>query len=322
MMQLTAVATIGGYAAAFRDNGDGTFGEPECPTSEAANTAAVAALALDPDNEDLKLPVAAWKRNSRAFAAMTIAFPKALFRYLISARFMAGAVIRLMRPDYMPEDRISLVECKCRYSAVHLNANTRPIALRELFASIEADFPQAPHNDADRITIILEVAPAMYTEIMAARQLQGGALTSDDLIDAMDVLWRQTTGTARNRQRGQGNDGGRELGMIARAARGRGHQGRGREIGAAAPGANAPVCHNCGRTGHMHRVCRSPFSNFRFRPAMNNIPGGNRPGAGNRPAATTNREGAGHNSRNRVCGECGGRGHETARWFCLPANAA
>jgi hypothetical protein len=65
MMQFTAVATIGAYAAAFRDNGNGTHDETECPANEVANLAAGAALALAPDDIALQMPVAACKTRQR-----------------------------------------------------------------------------------------------------------------------------------------------------------------------------------------------------------------------------------------------------------------
>jgi hypothetical protein len=115
MLQFTAVATIGAFAEAFRDNGDTTFGEPECPLTEVANHAAVAALAVAPTDAALKLQVAAWKRNSKAFAALTLAFLKSLFRYLTTANKRASEVIRLMQPEFMPIDRFAMIECQRRY---------------------------------------------------------------------------------------------------------------------------------------------------------------------------------------------------------------
>ena len=73
------MATIGAYGAAIQANADNTFGEPECPVDATAYVAAKAALDQDQDNEALKLPVEAWKRNSKAFSTLALALPTKLF---------------------------------------------------------------------------------------------------------------------------------------------------------------------------------------------------------------------------------------------------
>lgn len=320
LMKLMAVATFGNFGMAIQKNVDAngvvTWGEAECPINDIAAAAAKRAADAAPTDADLQVPVAAWKRNNKAFATLALALPKSLFRILAGAGGLASSVMFQLHAEYMPNDRISHVEADRRYDAIYLDVNVHPRHLRSLFAQIQAEYPQAAADEAKKMSIIFRVAHQSYASVLAGAQtMHGNACTSERLLEAMETLYRQqhgvhdapTNNPPRPHRRG-------EAGMAAIRRRS--------EVGMAAPGANANgVCYNCGQSNHRAAQCRAPFSNFRFRP---NNPAG---GRGNAPAAAGGGgrgigNGAGHNNRNQICGECGGRGHSTDRCFCLAANAS
>ena len=208
------------------------------PVDATAYAVAKAALDQDQDNEALKLPVEAWKRNSKAFSTLALALPTKLFRVIASANGQAKNVMQQLQAEYMPNDRISHVEADRRYDAIRLDNGAHPRQLRTALAQVAAEYPQAAATEAKKMAIIFRVAPQQYQSILASQQIVLAAnCTSDALITAMEILYRQQVGTdrdnnTRNRGRNNNNNHGPELGM-------------------AAPGACTGPCWNCGCTGHQ-----------------------------------------------------------------------
>jgi hypothetical protein len=226
MARLVAVATYGAYVQAIQKNTDGTFGEAECPADAAAAATAEAALLLDPDDEDLKLIVAAWKRNNKAFSALTLALPDKLFRLIAGAAGLAKEVMRQLYAEYMPSDRISHVEAQRRYDAICLDDRTHPRYLRQVFAQIGAKFPLATAADERLMAVIFNVAPNMYQSVLATEKIVHPNCTADSLITAMENLFRQQR-TVQDHGRSNHRDrrGGIEVGLAATNLRTRGGQG-------------------------------------------------------------------------------------------------
>jgi hypothetical protein len=233
-----------------------------------------------------------------------------LFRILIGTHGIASQVMQLLYAEYMPQDCISHIEADRRYDSIHLDEHMHPRYLRSIFAQIEAEFPHAAADEAKKMSIIFRVSPQSYASVLtAAQKINGENCTSKPMIVAMETLYRQQHNA---------HDGDQPRGNCQRQP----------EVGMSAPAVAgaARVCHNCGHAGHMAAQCHAPFSNFRFRPGGGGGAGGR--GGGAAPAGHENGaggrgigNGAGHNNRNQICGECGGRGHSTQNCFCLAANA-
>jgi Zinc knuckle len=127
----------------------------------------------------------------------------------------------------------------------------------------------------------------MYQSILASQQLALGAqCTAEDLIQAMEVVYRQNGG---------GNHGGRNN-----------NNNNNHELAMAAPGNRTKTCWNCGKNGHVSKDCRAPRTNNKYKPGNNN----NNNGSSNT-----------RSQRDVVCDECGMRGHKRDRCFCLAVNA-
>ena len=80
LAKFIAVATWGKFYAAITQHADGSIGEANCPVDQAA------ADALGDTDVDKKAK-AAWERNNRAVAALTLCLPDKLYR------LYAGAVL-------------------------------------------------------------------------------------------------------------------------------------------------------------------------------------------------------------------------------------
>jgi hypothetical protein len=303
LAKFTAVATMGLFVSAIQQNTRPSdkskfFGEKDCPKT-AAETAA-----LDEAKDQDKPKIKAWSRNNKAFAALTLCMPNKLFRFIASADGMAWRVMEMLYEEYKPDDNMSHVEAERQYAAIKLTNNGNPKYLRQRFAQIAAEYPSAAAEEPKKIAIILWAAPAMYQSMLAMQQIaKGSACTSSNLLDAMEMLYRQQGGTQRIN-----NDDGGELAM-------------------AAPGNRAPVCWNCGKPGHKVNVCRSPNTNNKFRPARSNNSNsksnrGRDDGGNNGNANGDGNNNGNRNNRDIVCNECGMRGHTRDRCFCLESNAS
>jgi hypothetical protein len=90
LAKFTAIATMGAFTASIAQNPDGTFGESDCPKDEAA------ASQLNLNNNADKAKHEAWKRNSKAFAALTLVMPNNLFRIIVEAGGIASKAMELL----------------------------------------------------------------------------------------------------------------------------------------------------------------------------------------------------------------------------------
>jgi hypothetical protein len=146
------------YGAAIHHNvaadGTVTFGENICPANEAAAMVAEIYSAAAPKDVALKAWVDAWKCNCKAIAVLMIAFPKPLYRILISAQGMARHVMQSLYVEYMPQDHFSHVEVDQHYVSMYLDKKTHPHQLHSVFAQIAAEFPHAAADDAKKMPII------------------------------------------------------------------------------------------------------------------------------------------------------------------------
>jgi hypothetical protein len=107
-------------------DGTVTYGEAACPADEAAATAAELAALANLNDALLQVPVAAWKRNNKAFATLALALPKSLYRILIGAHGIASQVMQALYAEYMPQDRISHIEADRCYDSIHLDEHMHP----------------------------------------------------------------------------------------------------------------------------------------------------------------------------------------------------
>jgi hypothetical protein len=212
LAKFTALATMGAFAMAIAQNADGSFGEKDCPkdqkevddiTKDIADhplTDASSARAPAKRAED-KEKLEIWKRNAKAFAAITLTMPNKLYRVLAASNGLAHVALQQLYHEYKPDDHMSCVEAEWKYSAIRLNDNGNPRYLSQRFAKIAHQHPNAAADEPKKIAIILSAVPAMYQSILAVQQLALGAqCTSEHLIQAMEVVYRQ---------RGSGNHGGR-----------------------------------------------------------------------------------------------------------------
>ena len=278
-MQFMAIATMFKWHAAVKRNGNGTYGESNCPATQAEHDA------IQNSDADADEKREAWKRNNFAMSALILCMPTKLFRLVQGANGLAKTLVKSLHEEYKPDDQMAAVEAERQYSGIRMNDNTSPRFLQERFAQIAADYPASAATEARKITIVLSVAPDKYQTVLAVTQeRQGGALTSQHLIDSMMVLYRQQS-TLKQRGRPSNN-------------------GTSHETGLAAPGANTGICWNCGKPGHRAAQCRSPSTNNKFKP-------GGASGGGN---ARSNRD--------MVCHECGLRGHKKTNCWCLEENAS
>jgi gag-polypeptide of LTR copia-type len=285
LAKFTALATMGSFSLAIARSSNGTFGEADCPADEAA------AAVLDPTIAGDRLKIAAWNRNNKAFAALALCMPNKLFRIIAASAGSAATVMKLLYHEYKPDDNISRVEAERKYAAIKLQENGNPRYLSQRFAEIAHQHPNAAASDAKMISIILAAAPTMYQSILATQQIaKGAACTAEDLIEAMEMLYRQ---------RGGGNS--------------RSINNHNSELAMAAPGNRAPKCWNCNKPGHKSSKCRAPSTNNKLRTGRTSNSRGNNRGTGD----SNNRY-----RRDIVCNECGLRGHLRERCFCLNENAS
>jgi hypothetical protein len=98
LAKFTALATMGAFAASIARNTDGSFGEANCPKTEAAFNA------LDTTKADEKPKIEEWKRNSKAFAALTLSLPNKLFRIIAASNGQAAEVMKMLYQEYKPDD--------------------------------------------------------------------------------------------------------------------------------------------------------------------------------------------------------------------------
>jgi hypothetical protein len=281
MAKFMAVATMGFYAAAVvHHTATDAWGEANCPKTQAE------ADALDVSVPAGKEKMGAWKRNNKAFAALTLCLPNKLFRLISGANGHAGNVMKNLANEYSPQDNMSLVEADREYASITLNEHSNPRYVEQRFAEIAALHPTAAADNSKKISIILRVAHERYHSILATQQLaKGTACTPEDLIDAMEILYRQQAGAQEQPTHGD----------------------RGHEMALVDPGNQAPRCWNCGGEGHRAAECPSANTNDRFRPPHNGQ-GDDNDGNNGRPVIT--------------CEECGRRGHTRDRCYCLAANAS
>jgi Zinc knuckle len=291
LAKFMALATMGAFAAAIAQNVDGSFGEKNCPKDQKEVDDITKDIADNPlsdmassrerakravDNEKLEI----WKRNAKAFAAITLTMPNKLYCILAASNGLAHIAMQQLYREYKPDDHMSRVEAECKYTSIRLNDNGNPQYLSQHFAEIAHQHPNAAADEPKKIAIILSAAPAMYQSILAAQQLALGAqCTSDDLIQAMEVVYRQ---------RGGGNHGGRNN-----------NNNNNHELAMAAPGNRTKNCWNCGKNGHVSKDCRAPRTNNKYKPGNNNNNNNNN---GNTSNARSQRD--------VVCDECGMRGHK------------
>ena len=175
---------------------------------------------------------------------------------------------------------MSQVEAERKYTAIRLNDNGNPRYLSQRFAEIAHQHQNAAADEPKKIAIVLSAAPVMYQSILAAQQLALGAqCASKDLIQAMEVVYRQRGAGGQHSARNNNNNNNNN-----------------NELAMAAPGNRAVKCWNCDKIGHKSKDCRAPSTNNKFKPKNNN--NGN------------NNNGNARSQRNVVCDECGMRGHK------------
>jgi ribosomal protein L27 len=147
--------------------------------------------------------------------------------------------------EYKPDDHMSRVEAERKYSSIRLNDNGNPRYLSQRFAEIAHQHPSAAADEPKKIAIILAAAPRMYQSILASQQLALGAqCTAENLIQAMEVVYRQNGG---------GNHGGQNN-----------SNNNNHELAMAAPGNRMKKCWNCNKAGHVSKDCWSPTVFFAF----------------------------------------------------------
>ena len=290
LLKFTAIATMGAFAVSIAQNSDGSFGEKSCPKDQKEVDDIIDDIANNPltdtsstqtcvkraeDKEKLE----AWKRNSKAFASITLTMPNKLYRIIAGSGGLAHEAMRLLYRKYKPNDHMSHVEAERKYSASRLNDNGNPQYLSQRFAEIAHQHPNAAADEPKKIAIVLSAAPAMYQSILAAQQLAlGDACESEDLIQAMEVVYRQSGGGNNSHGSRNNNNSSNNNNQIAMAA----------------PGNRAVKCWNCGKTGHRSKECRAPNTSNKFKPTNSN---------------NNNSNGNTRSQRNVVCDECGMRGH-------------
>jgi hypothetical protein len=168
LAKFTALATMGAFAVSIARNTDGSFGEANCPKTEAEfNT-------LDATKADEKLKIDAWKRNSKAFAALTLSLPNKLFRIIAASNGLAAEVMRLLYQEYKPDDNISWVEAERKYAAIRLSNNGDPRYLSQRFAEIAHQHPHAAADNAKKVGIILSASPMIYQSVITSQLIQDG----------------------------------------------------------------------------------------------------------------------------------------------------
>ena len=98
MAKFMAVATMGYYIEAVSYNEiTKVWGEPDCPKTMAEANALSSGVPAE------KLKIDMWKRNSKAFAALTLCMPDKHFRFIAGAKGMAGEVMKALFHEYRPK---------------------------------------------------------------------------------------------------------------------------------------------------------------------------------------------------------------------------
>ena len=100
LLKFTAIATRGAFAVAIAQNSDGTFGEKNCPKKQKEVDDIIEDIAKNPltdtssaqaraDRAEDKEKMEAWKRNSKAFASITLTIPNKLYRIIAASGGLA-----------------------------------------------------------------------------------------------------------------------------------------------------------------------------------------------------------------------------------------
>jgi hypothetical protein len=165
MAKFMAVAMMGYYIEAVSyDENTKVWGEPGCPKTMAE------AAALNSGVPAEKLRIEMWKRNSKAFAALTLCMPDKHVRFIAGAKGMAGEVMKSLFREYRSQDNISHVEAEHLYKGIHLTNNGNPRYLEQRFAEIAALHPIPPVEDSKLIAVVLQFAPVMYSSVLTTER--------------------------------------------------------------------------------------------------------------------------------------------------------
>ena len=182
-----AYASVMKFAEAVRKTKD-----PNLPAKEGD--------AIDESTDDGKKKAAALKRNAVAMANLTMAFTtEQLIGMIYKAANddwpsgLAYKVIESLFKKYVPQDLVSKIELRRALSAISMKKDEDPEVLFEAISALENKYNTAVYRipDEEKIATILEKAPAEYTSLLTSEQrAKGNALTMEDLLSAMNQLYR------------------------------------------------------------------------------------------------------------------------------------
>jgi hypothetical protein len=202
-MQWNAFAQVEGLSDALM-----VKGHPDMPTDHKT-------VIPDDGQGQGKKQARAKKENAKAVTYYTLSFKSARLRAMINeaktdewpggeAWMINAALVKKYRPD----DIIAAAEDHGRLNDVSMKKNDDPAILFEQLAEIEVAYAGTTIKitEQDCIGVVFATAAEKYHSVLTSEQRTKGAdLTTDDLEDAMNQLWRQGGGSQKKHT---GNDGG------------------------------------------------------------------------------------------------------------------
>jgi len=180
--------------------------------------------------------------NLEAMWSLTMAFSTERSMTLVYAtqtkdwpNGVAWKVVKALKGEYQPNDRISLVEFRGRLSELTMKKDDEPKTMFENIASIKNMFREANFviNDEDLIAVVMEKAPHQYASVITVEQaIKKDQLTLEDLCRAMTDLYRMDTKHHKDAEDKKAN---KEVALGA---------------------VNGEVkCYKCGKAGHKAYQC-------------------------------------------------------------------
>ena len=180
------------------------------------------------------------ERNAEAIAQLTIALDsESLLNKVYEAEDddwpegMAWKIMKSLKDDFQPGDRISSVELKRKLNKVFMKKKDHPKVLFEKIAAIDNIYKANGKalDEEDAIAVVLDKCPKAYAHVLASQEgIYGDQLKLKHLREAMTRQYRIVYGTEKS---SEDDDNGGELQLSAFNG----------------------TCYHCGEKGHKANNC-------------------------------------------------------------------
>ena len=240
---------------------------------------------LDETKANEKKQMEAKEKNSRAMNLITLAMQTASMLAKIEASKsddwpdgLAYVFFEKMDKKFKPKDTMAIAEQTTKLMKLKLGDTNSPEELGDKIASLETKYGNKLSNE-QKIAAIVSAGGVRYAEVIQSetrrKKAFGDDVTADDLIEAMEEVWR-LGGCGKKKKDPEDSDSDDEevaLGavdgsMICYKCHQKGHKANKCPNKSAGGGGRFPgKCHHCGEMGHKAAACWEKPENERLRPA-------------------------------------------------------